>query len=200
MVIVVSNMFGSGRHFRLPKSQAWWYLGVCGMMWAACQRVQSVYTCLYLSELRRRTLSCVKESSVVASPLSCSPSPADSWCDVHEVPPWHLPTNKLRFFWESRDWSFDNRPFWVLCWKHKNFNESVSNPTVDVEYFGICCWWSWKLVRCIPASYFVHWFFSPGQQVAVYAGHTGDAMSLRWTQHLEHFVAYFAAYSREVFF
>ena len=58
-----------------------------------------VFTCLYLSELRRRTLSCVKESSVVASPLSCSPSPADSWCDVHEVPPWHLPTNKLRFFW-----------------------------------------------------------------------------------------------------
>ena len=58
-----------------------------------------VFTCLYLSELRRRTLSCVKESSVVASPLSCSPSPADSWRDVHEVPPWHLPTNKLRFFW-----------------------------------------------------------------------------------------------------
>ena len=58
-----------------------------------------VWTCLYLSELRRCTLSSVKESSVVASPLSCSPSPADSWCDVHEVPPWHLPTNKLRFFW-----------------------------------------------------------------------------------------------------
>ena len=101
MVIVVSNVFGCGwhRYFPVPKSQAWWYLAVCGMVWAACQRVQSVYTCLYLSELRRRTLSCVKESSVVASPLSCSPSPADSWCDVHEVPPWHLPTNKLRFFW-----------------------------------------------------------------------------------------------------
>ena len=77
---------------------------LCAVAWCGRRVKESkvsilVFTCLYLSELRRRTLSCVKESSVVASPLSCSPSPADSWRDVHEVPPWHLPTNKLRFFW-----------------------------------------------------------------------------------------------------
>ena len=53
MAIVVSKAFVCGQHryFPVPKSQAWWYLGVCGMVWAACQRVQSVYTCLYLSLL-----------------------------------------------------------------------------------------------------------------------------------------------------
>ena len=32
-----------------------------------------------------RQLSCAREMSLVVSPMSCSLSPADSWCDVHEI-------------------------------------------------------------------------------------------------------------------
>ena len=34
-----------------------------------------------------RQLSCAKGTSLVVSPMSCSTSPADSWCDVHEIAP-----------------------------------------------------------------------------------------------------------------
>ena len=104
-----------------------------------------VWTCLYLSELRRCTLSSVKESSVVASPLSCSPSPADSWCDVHEVPPWHLPTNKLRFFWRLVIDVLITDPFGYCDGNTKTSMKVYLIPLLMIwgsEFFGICCWWS----------------------------------------------------------
>ena len=86
------------------------------------------------------------------------------WCPWSS--PMAPPNQQIAFLLESPDWSFDNRPFWVLwCNKHKNVNESVSiryywilsNPTVDYvrisEYLllmirvlpgddQVMCWWS----------------------------------------------------------
>ena len=53
----------------------WKYYGASGVKCVGCGR----------------QLSCAKETSLVVSPMSCSTSPVDSWCDVHEIapPPYH---------------------------------------------------------------------------------------------------------------